>query len=40
VMMHPPGSRPGISSFAITPAINPKTIQLIIPKAFLLCCGR
>ncbi len=36
VMMHPPGSRPGMSSFAITPAINPKMIQLKIPKTFSL----
>ena len=36
-MMHPPGSRPGMSSFATIPAINPKTIQLKIPKSILLC---
>src|SRR5215212_2355595 len=33
VIMHPPGSRPGISSLAIIPAISPKTIQLSIPTA-------
>jgi hypothetical protein len=32
VMMHPPGSRPGIISFAVIPAINPNTIQAMIPK--------
>src|SRR5215210_2434423 len=33
VITHPPGSRPGISSFAIIPAISPKIIQLSIPTA-------
>jgi hypothetical protein len=28
--MHPPGSRPGIKSFAIIPAISPKTIHPIV----------
>jgi hypothetical protein len=36
VIMHPPGSRPGISSFAMIPAISPKTIQLSIPNLLLL----
>src|SRR5687768_16085219 len=36
VIMHPPGSRPGISSFAIIPAISPKTIQLSTPNRLLL----
>src|SRR5829696_5888846 len=36
VIMHPPGSRPGISSLAIIPAIRPKIIQLSIPTATLL----
>src|SRR5688572_20961012 len=36
VTMHPPGSRPGISSFAIMPAISPKTIQLSTPNRLLL----
>src|SRR5688572_25754327 len=31
VMMKPPGSRPGIKSFATTPTINPKTIQPSMP---------
>jgi hypothetical protein len=31
VMMQPPGSFPGISSFAIAPAIPPITIQPMIP---------
>ena len=31
VMMNPPGSRPGIRSFAITPTINPNTIQPMTP---------
>src|SRR5215212_810329 len=38
VIMHPPGSRPGISNFAIIPAISPKTIQLSIPTAPPLLC--
>ena len=31
-MIHPPGSRPGIISLAMIPAINPKMIQAMIPK--------
>src|SRR5690606_16014251 len=31
VMKNPPGSSPGISSFAITPAINPKMIHARMP---------
>src|SRR6476620_5270265 len=30
VITKPPGSRPGIKSFAMIPTINPKTIQPII----------
>src|SRR5580765_8530276 len=29
--MNPPGSRPGINSFAMTPTIRPNTIQLNTP---------
>ena len=29
--MHPPGSRPGINSLAIIPAISPKITQLSMP---------
>jgi hypothetical protein len=31
VTIHPPGSRPGITSFAMAPTINPNTIHPIIP---------
>jgi len=31
VMMNPPGSRPGINSFASAPASPPMTIQAMIP---------
>src|SRR5947207_1432022 len=31
VTMNPPGSRPGMSSFAMTPTISPKTIQPSTP---------
>jgi hypothetical protein len=34
VTIIPPGSRPGISSLAMTPTIKPKTIHPMIPNMF------
>src|SRR5215204_5985859 len=34
VTMAPPGSRPGMMAFAITPAMRPKTIQPMIESIF------
>jgi hypothetical protein len=36
VMMHPPGSRPGMSSLAMAPAMRPSTIQLMMPAVSFL----
>src|SRR3954467_3096493 len=36
VTMKPPGSRPGVTSFAIIPTTNPKTIHEIIPMPSIL----